>query len=90
MRDDDEESDESKESEKDSNDSSDLDSEILNDKIRRADADSRMVYNDNTTTLDMRKRKATYVSQNSKVFLPPPLNPIIEAGLSTGDDGNLF
>ena len=55
---------------------------VLEDKVRRAEAHTRMTFDDNTNTIDMRKRKATDLRQNSKVFLPPPLNPILEAGLN--------
>ena len=33
-------------------------------------------------TLDLRKRRVMDLQQNLKVFLPPPLNPMLESGLS--------
>merc|ERR1712082_242455 len=54
----------------------------LEEKMRIAEAFSRMVFDDNSKTLDMRKRRVTDLPQNSKVFLPPPLNPMVESGLS--------
>lgn len=56
--------------------------EKLKDNIRKSEAASRMVFDDNLKVLDMRKRKVRDLPQNSKVFLPPPLNPILEEGLS--------
>ena len=41
-----------------------------------------MVYDDIAGTLDMGKRRVTDLAQNSKVYLPPPLNPTTEAGLA--------
>ena len=54
----------------------------IEDKVRKVEATARMIFDDKNKTLDMRKRKATDLPQNSKVFLPPPLNPILESGLS--------
>ena len=41
-----------------------------------------MVYDGRTGTLDMSKRKVMNLPQNSKVYLPAPLNPTPEAGLA--------
>ena len=41
-----------------------------------------MVFDDAKKVLDMRRRRVTDLPQNSKVFLPPPLNPILESGLN--------
>ena len=40
-------------------------------KIREMEARTRMIYDDDSNTLDMGRRKVTDLSQNTKVFLPP-------------------
>ena len=50
--------------------------------IKEQEARSRVIFNQEDQTLDLRKRKVTDLQQNNKVYLPPPLNPSTEAGLA--------
>ena len=82
MRDDDSDADSNPDKNCDDDDVTTEEDDKLEEKMRNAEAYSRMVFDDARNILDMRKRRVTDLPQNSKVFLPPPLNPMVESGLS--------
>ena len=50
--------------------------------IQEEEARSRLVFDEQGKTLDLSKKRVTDLKQNSHVHLPPPLNPVAEAGIA--------